>query len=258
MKRLFEYLNNREQVVLVPTHKLSVNPSKSAGKLDALIKQLIDDKFKGIMLDSTTKWFDENPRRRNIAVVGNVIVGVNYNDPSNKLLPEVTNELSRIGVMGLTRELNTRADYTDNIIRKVVTLSVGSQKQLKDGNYKITVKDQFSGCNKEIGFADSVHINGYNDFPAADSRILGERFYDCMKDLECRVVADDGMTGTYQPTPVMTIELTVLYDNSKLKKLLNDLKNDKRLQDYARRMDAMSRGLRNYYDSVPSGGYTGD
>ena len=257
MRKLYEYLSNKEEIVLVSSHKLGVHPSKALGKINGEVVDVIDDQVKSLVVDAVGQWYDDNQRRRNIEVITSVNVMVDYSEQSS-LWNDVASELKRIGVVGMIKELagSPKNWYDwDNVGSKRLTLTTSTYKQFKEGKYKFDLK---SLSEQNIQPTDRIYGNAYNNLPVEDCKILIERFYDCMKDLNCEIVLEKDTNSSGLPSYTVRVKLGVVYDNTKLKKLLNDITNDARLQQFARSMDAMSRGIANYYASKKPGDYTGD
>ena len=260
MVHLYEYINPKDKTVIIPTKELGVTPLQSAVKIDNVVKDFIDNYAKSEVVDLINQWFKDNPQRRNIKCGALIDATFYLTDDKNKLLNEVITELNRIGVFGEPGEFDvydpkSNFEKGTHIGRSTMQFAISTAKQFKEGNY--TYKEYIS--NSKIYFKDSSYGNGYNNLPVTDINILRRKLYDCMTNTSYEIISvpSHNFNGGLN-LPHFEIILHAVYDKRKLKNLLNDLRNDKRLQNFAGVLDNSIKGIKAYYASKHSGAYTGD
>jgi len=261
MKTLFESLRGRYMThTSIDKGPFSCNDIFSArDKYIALVDKYKDD-FKKDAVEAFGEWMKENPTKRNVTAQAELNVGINIYS-QDKLFLDIIKEMSRIGV--IDNEFEDRRYFDKNELYLGATryslkyvLSCPTYKQFRDGNYK--AEDRI--YDEPMVFSKSRYGNGYNDFPADDMTILRQKLYDCIKGVDFEVYKSIYNTpDKNRPSlPKYSIVLTAQYDKSKLKKLWQEITNDKRLQNYADRHEAIGRGIAAYYASKGPGEYVGD
>jgi hypothetical protein len=259
MNHLYEYLNPKETVI-VSKYSLKAAPLQLKGKIYDVIENLVDGEAKDILIKNIGDWYKDNSKRRNIK--GSSMVDVSFfgGDKSDKLVTDVIAEVDRIGALSASGEFES-FDRNHIWVRglrcggAIINFSAATYKQFEEGNYKYD--KSFTDCS--LTFSKTNYGNGYNDLPAADINAICQKVYDCMIDTECEIVSTPGYHASGAPDiPRFRVILTAVYDKKKLKNLLAELKGDRRLQNFADRMDAANKGIAAYYASKRSGEYTGD
>lgn len=257
MINLYEYVAPRETIV--PEYSLKAAPLDLSNKVYNELDSFIDDKAKELILKRVSDWYKDNPNRRNIKITTNVNCYLFLNNGNDKLLDEVIKELQRIGVNGKGDEFDIFDDKRawvggSQVASASIKFTTATYKQFKEGIYKY---DKSFNNDCVVKFETIPYGNGYNELPADDINILRKKLYDCTDDTTCEIV-----TRPVRPNgpdiPAFIIYLKAVFNKNKLKSLLNELKSDRRLQNYAERLENIDRGIRAYYASKKSGDYTGD
>lgn len=258
MINLYEYVAPQETIV--PEYSLKLTPLNLSNKVYTTIDEFIDSKAKDLILQRVKEWFEKNPNRRNIKSITIANCYFVLNNGEDKLLGEVINEIRRIGVNGVSGEFDVFDEkhlgwaIGQFIGSANITFSTATYKQFKEGNFKYD-KSYKGDC--VVKFQKTTYGNGYNELPADDMNIIRTKLYDCMEDTTCEIIASP--TRSNGPDiPKFTVYLKAVFNKNKLKSLLNELKSDRRLQNYAERLENIDRGIRAYYASKKSGDYTGD
>lgn len=258
MIKLYEYLNRYKNATLISDYNLKETPHQLKNKIYKLANDFVEGQAKDIIVDAVGEWYKNNEKRRNVIAPSEINVVFSVADNNNKLLMDVINEIRRIGVIGEYGEFEPDLENYDHMMNcgKIeIKFSTPTYKQFKEGNYKYDTVIK-NGCYLKID--DITAGNGYNDLPATDMNAIRRMLYDCMSSTKCEFISIPGSKFFATPVPSFYMVLTPVYDKSKLKKLLDSLKNDRRLQDFANKLDKMSKGIRDYYASKRPGEYVGD
>ena len=256
MKPLYEYITQKEPTVVVPRYDLKTTPLQLGRKIDEIVEDFLNGQGKDDTVKAVGRWFEKNQNRRNVKTGTYCGVVLYIADLENKLLMDVINELERIGVSNMGGEFSPVSKWSTggvNCGRVDIKFSVATYKQFREKNYNYQVLRYLD----PMTFKKCSYGNGYNDLPAEDMNVLRQKLYDCMTTTTCEVLAFPPSRNVIE-IPEYRVVLTAQYDKRKLKELLNFLKNDKRYQNFADRMDDMSRGIEAYYASKRPGEYVGD
>ena len=265
MRQLFEYVSKQDVKVIVPEYSLKATPDQLGKKVSDLVKDLAEGEVKDAVVKAIDNWYQQNSTRRNISARTYISTFLFINDKKDKLLNEVINEIERIGVSGGdVNEFDFIDDYPSWSLagRKCgvaeIDFFASTLKQFKEGNYKYNISKLDVGA----GFISNSHGNGYNGLPVDDMNVIRRKLYDCMIDTKCTVLQYSNPRGDSKYAssvmPEFRVVLSAVYNKSKLKSLLNELKSDRRLQVFADKMDVVSKGIRDYYASKRPGEYVGD
>ena len=256
---LYEYVADKQSESVGELIVFSEGPEKISSKLRNELEQVFDGSAKEIILNSMKEWFKNNPKRRNIKAISHWSVTMYLLNNSDKILIDVSKELDRIGVVGPCTwwSMIGKDGLGGNVScgQGTIELTTATEKQFREGTYKYTRSDVFLN---NLTFSPSKSGNGYNDLPAEDMSVLRRKFWDCMSGVTCDVECVPGYRLSKTPIPNFNINLIVNYDKGKLKSFLKELQNDRRLQNYAERHEAMGRGIAAYYASKGPGDYVGD
>lgn len=265
MNELYEYINvSYKPKDLEPSYKLKSPPIKLKGKVRDIVEDLSKGSVKDFIIENVGQWFEENSSRRNIKVQTGIDVKLYLIDPDDKLLGEVVNEMTRIGVVG--EMINGRYELApykkDDLISSGINigcsnieLSVSTFKQFREDNYIYNT----STDKCEVVFRDSKNMNEYNYLSPEAMTDIRQKFYGCMEDTVCRVIEFARPFSKNTPIiPRFGVYLFAEYNNSKLKSFLKGLREDESLQKFASKLDSISRGFRDYYSNKGPGDYVGD
>ena len=257
MRDLYNYITaSPADATVISTDNFKKDPLSLSGEVYECVQELAESRVKDAILKGLRDWYKDNQSRRNISAGTSIQAKFYVVDPSDKLLVSVVEELKRIGVYGSNGEWDYDGKWGFGGVdcgHCNVLLNVATYKQLGTDNYKFTISNgTFSPFFNKITYG-----NGYNDLPAEDMNILRQKLYDCMNGTKVEIKSLPGDKRNLN-IPGFIVALTAQYDKKKLKDLLDYLKNNKRLQNFATRMEATSRGIAAYYASKRPGDYTGD
>lgn len=225
-----------------------------------VLVDIYKEDFEKAATEAFGEWMKENPTKRNVTAQAELNVGINLHNHDN-LFEDILKEMSRIGVVDNEFEDRRYFDKDDPDFGTTryslkYIIKCPTYKQFRDGNYKT----EEIVYDEPAVFLKSKYGNGYNNFSADDMTILRQKLYDCIKSIEYEVYKSvyTNSDSRRPSLPKFSIILTAQYDKSKLKKLWQEITNDKRLQDYADSHDAIGKGIADYYASKGPGEYTGD
>ena len=261
MRTLFESLGkHRGDAELVA--EFDIKTPSNLIDTEALFNTYAKETVQNKLVECLKKWFDANPRRRNISMRA-LIAQTWFLGPNDKTFIDVAEEMQRIGVMDIdlyelkNKERGIGGFY--GFVDGAMTVSCGTSKQYKEGAYNIkTVGIRSFDISKKTRYS-----NAYNHLSAEDQNIILEKLAQCRTGVKCKIelieYPVDYTKSLCDPIRV-GIVFECVYDNSKLKKLLKELKEDKRLQRFADSMDSVSKGIQDYYAEKRSRGdrYVGD
>lgn len=258
MKNLFEYINPKESKVVIPKYNLKTVPIKS--DIYNIVFDFLNNDTKEYLLKKVEEWYEDNKRRKTATAYVTCQAIFYANDSKNKLLMEVINEIESIGVSDISGEFNLPTKWVDGgancgVMKSVLSSPSYTSFKSDEYNYRVT------GSLKSIHFDKSIHANGNNGLSADDMNIIRQKLYDCMIDTTCEIVEKPSYSPSYSKNDLSinyVAYFTAQYDNRKLKKLLDELKNDRRLQNFAKIANDMRKGIDDYYASKKPGDYVGD
>ena len=256
---LYEYVAGKQSETVGELIVFSEGPEKISTKLHDELERVLDGSAKEIILNSMKEWFKNNPKRRNIKAISHWFITMYLLNDSDKTLIDVSKELDRIGVIGPCSwwsmiEKNGLGGKV-GCGQGTIEFATATEKQFREGTYKYSHSDIFLN---NLTFSPSKYGNGYNDLPEEDMSVLRRKFWDCMNGVTCDIECVPGYRLTKTPVPNFNVSLIVNYDKGKLKSFLKELRNDHRLQNYAKRHETMGRGITAYYASKGPGDYVGD
>lgn len=257
MRNLYNYITSPlEKATLVADYNLKESPLALGRDVYEFVQQLADEQAKEAVLNGVRDWYKDNQSRRNVSAGTNINAVLRIVDKDNKILMSVIDELERIGVMGESGEFDTPGVWSlggVSLGRCNIGFNVATYKQLGSDNYKFSVENGTYGPS----FRKSSYGNGYNHLPAEDMNILRQKLYDCMNGTKYEILSLAGDKRNLN-IPSFIALFTAQYDKRKLKEFLNELKEDRRLQNFADVKDTTSKGIQAYYASKKPGDYTGD
>lgn len=269
MKTLFESL--KIGFIVIDTLEdgfLNIDMFNSPKKYLAIVDKY-SNQFKEDSIKNFGEWMKNNPTRRNISAETEFSVNISLRGvEDNKLLDDVIREMNRIGVVDFdfepdfsikyagNKERARYLNYGENYYKKTLSIYCSTYKQFKDDkcNVQIEVKETAPV------FKESKSDNSYNKLPAKDIDVVRKKLYGCIKGFNYEVYKEETtLKDSRKPNlPKYRVILEAQYDNTKLKKMLDDIKSDRYLQRYANSMDSISREISKYYGSKRSGDYSGD
>lgn len=257
MRNLYNYITSPlEKATLVADYNLKESPLALGRDVYEFVQQLADEQAKEAVLNGVRDWYKDNQSRRNVSAGTNINAVLRIVDKDNKILMSVIDELERIGVMGESGEFDTPGVWSlggVSLGRCNIGFNVATYKQLGSDNYKFSVENGTYGPS----FRKSSYGNGYNHLPAEDMNILRQKLYDCMNGTKYEILSLAGDKRNLN-IPSFIALFTAQYDKRKLKEFLNELKEDRRLQNFADVKDTTSKGIQAYYASKKPGDYVGD
>lgn len=257
MINLYEYIAPQE--IIVPEQSFKAVPLNLSNRVYTTLDEFINNEAKTAILKKIGEWYKDNSKRRNIQVTTTVSCYLFLDNGEDKLLKDVIDEIRRIGVYGVYGEFDAFDKRPSLVSGQRVTeasikFSTPTYKQFEENNYKYSYTFNNDCVFK---FIESPHTNGYNMLPADDMNVIRRKLYECTNDTTYEIAALPSYSnGLHIPRFIMYLKAS--FDKNKLKNLLKELKNDRRLQDFADRLESVDRGIRNYYASKKSGDYTGD
>ena len=257
MRNLYNYITSSlKEATLIADYNLKESPLALGRDVYEFVQQLADEQVKEAVLKGVRDWYKDNQSRRNVSTGTNINAVLHIVDRDNKILMSVIDELERIGVMGENGEFDTPNTWSLGGVSLGscnVRFNVATYKQLGADNYKFSVENGTYGPS----FKKSNYGNGYNHLPAEDMNVLRQKLYDCMNGTKYEILSLPGDKRNLN-IPSFIALFTAQYDKRKLKDLLNELKEDRRLQNFADVKDATSKGIQAYYASKKPGDYVGD
>jgi len=283
MKSLFNYITEMIGINGSETPKIIVNPTsfkcpidKIGNKASDIARQFIEGDVKDKCFDLFKQWYSEHSTRRNIQVRSVFGIFLCMGDKKDKLISDVLEEIDRIGVYSKNfgsfdswdgpEKTNSSAMAPGSCHGLFeVVLKTATFKQLKDEKYIFKISP--IGNYPSLAFVQSTEGNGYNKLPAETATIIRRKLYDCIIDSKYQIIEFESneikkdMKDNFNPTGLMPnykMIITPVYDKSKLKKFLEELRTNKEWQEYAAEMDRVSKGIRSYYADKRSGDYVGD
>ena len=257
MRDLYNYItSSHKDATVIADYTFRQTPLALGKRVYSDVQDIAERDVKKAVLKGVRDWYKDNQSRRNINTATGIQAVLYIVDPENKLLVEVVNEFKRIGVYGQDGEWETASKWGLGGVSCGgcnIQFNVATYKQLEADNYKFTIINSAHSPS----FKKTTYGNGYNDLPAEDMTALRQKLYDCMNGTKLEVMTlPRGKRDLEIPTFIAAY--TAQYDKKKLKDLLDYLKSDKRLQNFATRLDATNKGIQAYYASKRPGDYTGD
>ena len=213
-----------------------------------------DDELQKMLNEAVADFYAKNPRKRNSGryiVETNVKFSLFPRDSALDIYNKIKAEYGRIGMYSLW--LNNPESLGASMIE-----GQSSDRVAATDPSKIKTKT-YSDVRRYEG--DSEYGNGYNSLPGETIEEYREKLLSCIKSTE--VIVEKQMGGhcwrgeTYAQ---IIVHIVPVYDKSKLDKLYDLVSTNPELQDYASRMDSISKGISAYYAEKAARGdhYTGD
>ena len=256
---LYEYVSSRMTGTTLKNFDIPVKPERVPSKLKEELEALFNGDVKEMILRDAKKWFEKNPSRRNVKSTSRWNITLYLLNNSDKTLIDVSKELDRIGVIGPCTwwSMIGKDGLGGNVScgQGTIDFSTPTAKQFKDGNYKYSCSDIYVN---NFTFTPSQSGNGYNNLPATDMTVIRKKFWECMDGVTCNI---NYFPNEHSERPTIynfNVILVAKYDKGKLRSLLKELQEDRRLQNFAEVNDSIGRGIARYYASKKSGDYTGD
>ena len=216
-----------------------------------------DDELQKLLNEAVADFYAKNPRKRNSGryiVETNVKFSLFPKDSALDIYNKIKAEYRRIGMYSLW--LNNPESLGSSMIE-----GQSSDRVAATDPSKIKTKT-YSNVSRYDG--DSEYGNGYNNLPAATIEEYREKLLSCIKSTEVIVekqMGDHSLRSWQGETYAQIIvRIVPVYDKSKLDKLYDLVSSDPELQDYARRLDIVDKGISAYYAEKAAKGdhYTGD
>ena len=213
-----------------------------------------DDELQKLINEAVVDFYAKNPRKRNsgrYVVETDVRFSLFPRDSALDIYNKIKAEYDRIGMYSIW--LNNPKSLGTSMIE-----GQSSDRAAATDPSKIKTKT-YSDVRRYDG--DSEYGNGYHNLPGETIAEYREKLLSCIKNTE--VIVEKQMGGYCwrgESYAQFIINIVPVYDKSKLNKLYDLVSTDPELQDYARRMDSISRGISAYYAEKAAKGdhYTGD
>lgn len=216
-----------------------------------------DEELQKLLNEAVADFYAKNPRKRNCGpyiVETDVRFSLFPRDSALDIYNKIKAEYDRIGMYSLWLN-NPKSLGTSTIVGQ------SSDRTAATDPSKIKTKT-YSDVRRYEG--DSEYGNGYHNLPGTTIAEYREKLLSCIKNTE--VIVEKQMGGhslrswqgeTYAQ---FIIHIVPVYDKSKLNKLYDLVSTDPELQDYASRLDSISKGISAYYAEKAAKGdhYTGD
>ena len=288
MKSLFNYITemlhwsqafgDKEKAnVIVDSTSLRCPIDKIGTKALDIAKDFAENEIKDKCIYILKDWYPKHPSARKVRVGSTIKVFVCLGNDKDRLLSDVLGEIERIGVDPVDiGEFTSWNDSTKTcssafypgVCKGFYTadLDVPTYKQFREDKCIFKVSP-YGNYNKSIIFEPNKEGNGYNKLSAETAAIIRRKLYDCIVDSNYQIIEfeppkemKDDMGGKYPDAlmPQYKMMITPVYNKSKLKSLLGELKSNREWQEFAAEMDRVSKGIRSYYADKRSGDYVGD
>lgn len=213
-----------------------------------------DDELQKLLNEAVAEFYAKNPRKRNCGpyvVETDVRFSLFPRDSALDIYNKIKAEYDRIGMYSLWLN-NPKSLGTSTIVGQ------SSDRTAATDPSKIKTKT-YSDVRRYDG--DSEYGNGYHNLPGTTIAEYREKLLSCIKNTE--VIVEKQMGGYSwrgEAYVQFIVHIVPVYDKSKLNKLYDLVSTDPELQDYARRLDSISRGIDAYYAEKAAKGdhYTGD
>ena len=285
MKSLFNYITemlhwgqsfgDKEKAnVVADSTSLRCPIDKIGNKALDIAKDFAENEIKDKCIDILKDWYSKHPTARKVGVGSSLSIFVCLGNDKDRLLSDVLGEIERIGVRPIeigefdswndSTKTNSRA-YSPGVCKGsyIINLDVPTYKQFKEDKYTFKVSP-YGNYNKSIAFEPNKEGNGYNELSAETATIIRRKLYDCIVDSNYQIIEfeppkemkDDKYPNAFIPQYKMMI--APVYNKSKLKSLLEELRSNREWQNFAAKMDRVSKGIRSYYASKRPGDYVGD
>jgi hypothetical protein len=213
-----------------------------------------DDELQKMLNEAVADFYAKNPRKRNserYVVETDVRFSLLPRDSALDIHNKIKEEYRRIGMYTIWL-------HSPESLGKSMIEGQSSDRAAATDPSKIKTKT-YSNIHRYNG--DSEYGNGYHNLPGTTIAEYREKLLSCIKNTE--VIVEKQMGGyswsgtTYAQ---IIVHIVPVYDKSKLNKLYDLVSTDPELQDYARRLDSISRGIDAYYAEKAARGdhYTGD
>lgn len=213
-----------------------------------------DDELQKLLNEAVADFYAKNPRKRNCGpyvVETDVRFSLFPRDSALDIYNKIKAEYDRIGMYSLWLN-NPKSLGTSTIVGQ------SSDRTAATDPSKIKTKT-YSNVSRYDG--DSEYGNGYHNLPGTTIAEYREKLLSCIKNTE--VIVEKQMGGYSwrgEACVQFIVHIVPVYDKSKLNKLYDLVSTDPELQDYARRLDSIGRGIDAYYAEKAAKGdyYTGD